>query len=164
MSRYVSKEVALAHPVRRTILELVKEQPGIKLTKLANQIQRKPSTVLWHTNKMNKANLLRNEKVGGARVFYLVAGGRPLRNEILAKARLANPLARHIHEVVARQPGITFEGICATVASNVSRIRWHVRRLTDAGLLCLGNEPGRAAHFYPPSALHASRAGGSNPQ
>lgn len=152
MARYVPKTIALAHPLRRTILELVDGQPGITLTQLALRLECKPSTILWHTTKLRKADLVRSAKVGQSRIFYLVAGGNPLRDLTIEKTHLGNAFARQIHDVVAQRPGITLRGICECVAISSTSIRWHVRRLVDAGLLCLGEEGGRAAHFYPRAA------------
>lgn len=148
MVRYVSKETALGHPMRQAILDLVATHPGISLTQLAQQISCKPSTILWHTGKLRKADLLRTAKVAGLRVFYLPNGGIDLRERVVERTRLANDLARRIHEVVAQRPGITFNGLASQVGANVSALRWHLGRLVADGLLCLGDEPGRALHYY----------------
>lgn len=148
MPRYIPKEEALGNPVRRAILDRIAAQPGISLSQLANDMACKPSTILWHTGKLTKADLLRSTKANGLRMFYVPAGGSDLRERIVTGARLGNPLARRIHEVVAQRPGITFKGISAAVAENVSALRWHVTRLVEEGLLCPGDGPGRALRYY----------------
>lgn len=149
MARYVPKEQALASPTRRAVLGLVAARPGITLTQLAGHLGCRPSTILWHAGKLEAAGLLRSERVGPARVHYLASGGLPLRDAVLGRARLDHPLARRIHELVAQRPGLTLRDLGDAIARDAATVRWHVRKLVSAGLLALGDGPGRADRFYP---------------
>lgn len=149
MARYIAKDDALANAFRATLLEAVAARPGITLTQLADHFGRKPSTIMWHATKLAKADLLRHERLRKVRVFYLVAGGTQLRNAILARSQLDNALARRIHEMVSQRPGITFPDLCAALVHNASVLRWHLRRLVEAGLVYCGATTGRTQHFYP---------------
>ncbi|HUR24706.1 MAG TPA: winged helix-turn-helix domain-containing protein [Candidatus Thermoplasmatota archaeon] len=101
--------------------------------------------------KLTKADLLRTERIGNERVFYLPSGGIAVRNQSLAGVILKNDVARRIHDIVSQQPGITMKGIAARLMGRASSLRWHVKRLVDEGLLCLGEGSGRATEFYPGS-------------
>jgi predicted transcriptional regulator len=149
MARYVTKEFALSNPLRARLLEVVGTQPGITMGELAGRLGCRPSTILWHMTKLEKADLLRSARVGNVRVFYLPSGGAALRERSLAKAVLKNDVARRIHEVVQQRPGITFRDLRLLLAGRASSLRWHARRLVDEGLLRFGDDRGRATSFYP---------------
>lgn len=149
MPRYVTKEFALSSPLRQQLLEVVGHEPGINMGQLADRLECRPSTILWHMTKLEKADLLRSERVGNARVFYLPAGGVEVRHRSLTSAILKNDVARRIHEVVNAQPGITFMALASHVMESASSLRWHAGRLVAEGLLCLGQGRGRSTEFYP---------------
>jgi predicted transcriptional regulator len=158
MTRHVTKEFALSNPLRARLLDVVGAQPGITLCQLAERLACRPSTVIWHMTKLEKADLLRSSRIGNARVFYLPSGGQALRVQSRASALLKNDVARRIHEVVNQQPGITFRGLRLHMMERGSSLRWHARRLVAEGLLCLGEGRGRATAFYPATGPCSSAA------
>lgn len=147
MVRYVSKEQALENPLRQQLLELVKTAPGINMKGLAQALACQPSTVLWHAAMLQRAGLLRTEKVAGLRVFYL-PNGAAVRNQGLEAAMLHHDAARKIHDYVSRNPGSTFASLASNLLINASALRWHVRRLVEGGVVCLDRQ-GRLAILYP---------------
>ena len=149
MARYVTKQFALSSPLRTQLLEIVGQEPGINMCQLAERLSCRPSTIIWHKTKLEKADLLRSERVGNERVFYLPAGGIALRNQSLTSALLKNDVARRIHEIVSQQPGITLKAIAARLMERASSLRWHIKRLVEEGLLCLGQGTGRSTELYP---------------
>lgn len=147
MVRYVSKDQALGNPLRKALLEVVGATPGINMKSLAQALSCQPSTVIWHTAMLQRAGLLRTEKVGGLRVFYLPAS-RAGRNQVIEGALLHHEAARRIHAHVQRNPGATFADMEAGLGMGISVLRWHVRRLVDGGALCLDRQ-GRLAVLFP---------------
>lgn len=147
MVRYVTKEFALSSPFRVKMLEVVGQQPGINMANLAIRLDCKPSTVIWHARKLEAAGMLRNQKAGHLRIFYL-PGGADIRMQTRESALLNNDIARRMHEIVRQEPGITFQGLQQRLIDNIYSLRWHAKRLAEAGLLCLGSE-GRSITLYP---------------
>jgi DNA-binding transcriptional ArsR family regulator len=74
MALYVSREEALAHPVRARLLRLVATDPGVNMKDLAARLGCQPSTLIWHYTKLVRAGLLLTHRVGNERVFRLPAG------------------------------------------------------------------------------------------
>jgi DNA-binding transcriptional ArsR family regulator len=74
MPRFVPKEFALANELRVKMLGIVGDHPGINMTHLAEQLGCKPSTVIWHASKLEGADLLRSQRSGYFRIFYLLRG------------------------------------------------------------------------------------------
>lgn len=155
MARYVTKEFALSNPLRTRLLAVVGQEPGITMRDLAARLECRPSTIIWHMTKLEKADLLRSTRVGNARVFYLPSGGAALRSKSLASVLLKNDVARRIHEVVNQQPGITLRDLRLRLMERGSSLRWHARRLVDEGLLCLGEGRGRSSGLYPVASAGA---------
>lgn len=149
MTRHVSKEFALSNPLRTQLLDVVQSEPGINMSTLSDRLRCRPSTVIWHTTKLERAGLLRSERVGNLRVYYVAAGGIPLRKQTITTTLLQHETARRIHEVVQREPGITLSRLTAQLVENTSVLRWHVRRLVAGGVLCLDSGKGRAFEYYP---------------
>lgn len=149
MPRHVSKEFALSNPLRTQLLDVVQQEPGINMSNLSERLACRPSTVIWHTTKLERAGLLRSERVGNLRVYYVASGGVPLRKQTIATALLQHDTARRIHDVVQREPGITLARLTTQLVENASVLRWHVRRLVAGGVLCLDNGKGRAFEYYP---------------
>lgn len=147
MVRYVSKEQALDSPLRQKLLGIVGSTPGINMKGLSDALGCQPSTVIWHAAMLQRAQLLRTEKVGGLRVFYLPTGQRA-RNQVIEGALLHHEAARRIHDHVSRHPGATFASLEGELGMSMSVLRWHVRRLVDGGALCLDRQ-GRLAVLYP---------------
>jgi DNA-binding transcriptional ArsR family regulator len=74
MALYVPREVALAHPVRERILQLVELDPDLNMKDLAGRLGCQPSTLIWHYTKLVRAGLLLTRREGNERVFRLPAG------------------------------------------------------------------------------------------
>lgn len=148
MVRYVSKDQALGNPLRQQLLDVVAATPGVNMKGLATALDCQPSTVIWHAAMLQRAGLLRTEKVGGLRVFYLPTGGMQSRNDVIEGTLLSNDAARRIHRYVADHPGTTFADLTARLGLQLSALRWHVRRLVDGGIVCLDRQ-GRLAVLYP---------------
>lgn len=147
MVRYVSKEQALGSPLRQEILRVVEATPGVNMKALADHLDVQPSTVIWHAGMLQRAGLLRTEKVAGLRVFYLPAGLKA-RSRGIEAALLHHEAARRIRDAVSGNPGATFAGLADLLGMNPSALRWHVRRLVEGGVLCQDRQ-GRLALLYP---------------
>ena len=61
---------ALAHPVRRRILDLVKESPGCLVQEISTPFAMSRIAVLKHVNRLEQADLLISRKVGRRRQLY----------------------------------------------------------------------------------------------
>ncbi|QFT76997.1 helix-turn-helix transcriptional regulator [Erythrobacter sp. THAF29] len=64
---------ALSHATRRTILDLLRDQPGVTVGKLAGQFDVTRIAIMSHLNVLERAGLVVSEKDGRARKLYLNA-------------------------------------------------------------------------------------------
>lgn len=64
---------ALAHSVRRTILDYLRESPGLSVGELARNFDVSRIAVMNHLAVLEKAELIISEKVGRTRKLYLNA-------------------------------------------------------------------------------------------
>lgn len=61
---------ALAHPVRRQILDIVKERPGCNVNDVAGEFDMSRIGVMKHLSKLEEAELIVSEKDGRDRRLY----------------------------------------------------------------------------------------------
>ena len=62
---------ALAHPTRRTILDHLRDQPGLAVGKLATKFDVSRVAIMSHLGVLERAGLIVSEKDGRSRKLYL---------------------------------------------------------------------------------------------
>lgn len=72
MSHRLSLEEAIRHPRRAAILTAVAENPGIQFRELAAALGVSKTPIDYHTHRLIRSGLLRDEKRGQDRHFYPV--------------------------------------------------------------------------------------------
>lgn len=135
VTRYVSPKEALKNPQRSMLYGFVMATPGVHLKKLSDEFGMKSSSILWHMRKLEAADLVRSEQVGGYRVFHPTEGGVAARELGRAVAAIQNRNAAAILDAIASRPGANTNDLARGLALSAGNVRWHVRRLRDAGLL-----------------------------
>ncbi len=77
----------------------------------------------------------------------------PLFTRIVPARLLDHPARRAIHDAVEAEPGIHFRAICDRLGESPGRVRHHVRKLVDGGLLRARQVPGYTV-YVPADLAH----------
>ncbi len=134
-TKFVNAENVLENDARRNIFEHILENPGCHLRATATALSLSTTNVLWHMRKLEQANLVNSKKFEGYKVFYPVAGGVDSRKKALANAVLRNDNAKQILDYISSNPSAHQREIARAIGVNHGTIRWHLRKLNDAGLV-----------------------------
>lgn len=143
--RHVDNNNVLEHPLRKGIMESVSDQPGVHLRELATLHDTAVTNTQWHLRKLEQAGLIRTQKVGGRRLFYPTQGGIATKQEAVENAATSNPNADRIFGFIQEHIGCDVRQIMEGLGMNPGTIRWHLRRLKEAGLL---SEESHGNHVY----------------
>ncbi|MGB0652562.1 MAG: winged helix-turn-helix transcriptional regulator [Thermoplasmatota archaeon] len=149
------QQQALEHPQRAALYEAIEARPGLHLGAVARDLAMEASSVLWHVRKLQKADLVRTDRVNGFRVFYPVAGGAQAKETARAVTALQNENARRICAAVGDEPGATAGRLAKSLGLNTDTVRWHLRRLREQGLLHDERHARTQAFYAEPLALRA---------
>lgn len=133
--RHVDQNNVLEHPLRKGIMETVQAQPGVHLRELATLHDTAVTNTQWHLRKLEQAGLVRTQKVGGRRLFYPTQGGIATKQAAVMNAATNNPNADRIFAFVSDHIGCDQKQMAQALDLNPGTVRWHVKRLQDAGLL-----------------------------
>lgn len=133
--RHVDKQNVMEHPLRRSLMEMVQDQPGIHLRELANAHGTAVTNTQWHLRKLELADMLRTQKVQGRRLYYPAEGGIEARSEAIANAAIRNPNAEAIFEYLVENSGCNQRTVSESLEMNAGTVRWHLRKLEAAGLI-----------------------------
>lgn len=134
-SRYIDPTVALSNPQRSMLYGFIKGNPGVHLKQLSGEFKMKTSTVLWHVRKLESADLVRSKKANGYRVFYPVSGGIEASKLSEAVTALSNGNARSVFSFVAERADAHVRELAQALVINPGTLRWHLKKLRQAGLL-----------------------------
>lgn len=133
--RHIDKANVLEHPMRRSLLEVVEDEPGVHLRELANRHGTAVTNTQWHLRKLEMAGLLRTQKMQGRRLYYPTAGGVVSKETAMQNAALQNPNAKKIHAYLEHQSGCNQRTLAEGLAMNPGTVRWHLRKMESAGLI-----------------------------
>jgi predicted transcriptional regulator len=134
-TRYVDPKECLQNPQRSMLYGYIKGNPGVHLKQLSESFKMKTSTVLWHIRKLEGAELVKSGKANGYRVFYPTAGGIEAKKLSTAIACMSNGNARSLFDYVLAHPGTGQRSLSDVLTINPGTVRWHMRKLRDAGLV-----------------------------
>jgi predicted transcriptional regulator len=145
--RHVDRENVLEHPMRQAILTTVQDRPGVHLRELAGRHGTAVTNTQWHLRKLEMAGLVKTQKVQGRRLYYPVQGGQVTRAKALENAALSNPNAEALSNFLAAHAGCNQRGLVDGLAMNPGTVRWHLRRLEEAGLVRSIQEGSQTRYF-----------------
>lgn len=122
----------LHHPVRRKLLELVTESPGIHLEAARRAAGIGAGSAAHHVHLLVGGGLVREQRAGRFRRLY-PADVPPL--VIARDAALRQPRAAALYELVRANPGLGLREASRRLSVPASSLQWHAERLARAGLL-----------------------------
>jgi predicted transcriptional regulator len=146
-AKFVNSGNVLENDARRSIFEYIQQHPGVHLRAAATALALSTTNVLWHLRKLEDANLVTSKKFEGYKVFYPVEGGVETKKRAIASSVLRNENAMGILEYVSANPSAHQREIARALGVNHGTIRWHLRKLEEAGLLAPMKRE-HTTHYY----------------
>jgi len=139
----------LEQPMRRRMMEIIKREPGIKISQLCRETTAGWGTIKYHLNLMRRAGLIVARNTG--RDCLLFASDVP-NEELGAHEALRRGRASHLARAIAETPGASQKELCERVHMTRKIIRRYVELLSQAGLVSEKREA-QFQRYYPGPAL-----------
>lgn len=139
-------EKVMEHPKRSELYTHIAEKPGIRLQDLCDETSLSRTAVTHHLRLLEQQHVIVSKRVGRSRHFY-ENGGRYAVHQKEAYALLQNDRAKSIMDTIQKSPGIIQKDICGHLDLQASIAHWHIKRLSEAGLV----EPvkqGRTVQYF----------------
>ncbi|MES2153691.1 MAG: winged helix-turn-helix transcriptional regulator [bacterium] len=126
----ISGDELLEHPNRKTLIALIREQPGIHFRALQRAVGTGSASVQYHLQVLVRAGFVHRHEWKGAVGYYAegseaVPGHDTLRSET----------ARSILEQILGFPGSTANDIALRLGCDPSLVAYHLRQFQGAGLI-----------------------------
>lgn len=131
-SRFKKDEV-LDHDVRSTIYDIIKEDPGISISRVADRASVGWGTAVYHLNVLEENGLVVAMRDGRYKRYYQNGGRYNGKKEALAAIR--NDTTKRVVDAVLHNPGITQTGLCEQLGISAPLAHWHLSRLKDADVI-----------------------------
>jgi len=142
----VTRDNVLDHPTRRQMMEFLAEAGSAHLRRIANALGLSTTNATWHLDKLVKAGLVGQAKANGFRMYYPKGGGRVMRDQCLVTAQLQSENARAVVGFLSAHPGAHQRQVARGLDVNHGTARWHLARLTEAGVLA-AHKDGRLTRY-----------------
>lgn len=133
------QERLLQSALRRQIVELVRENPGIPIGELMKRLPVGWGTLYHHLIKLERSGLLRAAVSGRRRLLYPGDAG-PLGNDPDARSILRGRTAQRLARAIVARPGRSVADIVDEMAESPRVIYYHLKRMLDAGLVTSSSE------------------------
>ncbi len=128
-----TRENALDLPVRRHILDVVSENPGVHMRGLADMMEMALSSLEYHLYHLTRTGHLVTRETGGYKAFYPADGIDRRDKDILYLVR--QEAVRGICMHLLLNPGCTPKEIKEAVDISGPTLSFHLKKLREAGLL-----------------------------
>ncbi len=142
----IEDEDLVDHPVRRRLLETLREDPGLRLSELARGMTQDRSTVRYHLSKLEEADFVEHVGANGSSRWF-VKGQLPP-GDLEAQAVLATGRSSEVYEAIKASPGASLTQIGEELEMHPSSVHRVVERLLEAGLVEKDRE-GRSVSLRP---------------
>lgn len=130
----ISKDDLLDHPLRSTIYETIKTNPGIHVSALSRAVDAGWGTTVHHLKKLQEKELVAVRSVNNQKCYF-ENGGTVGRNMWQQISELKNATAQRIARFIYDHPLQPLTGISETLGISPSLASHHVTKLTKAGVL-----------------------------
>jgi predicted transcriptional regulator len=125
---------------RKNIYENIKANPGIHYMELQRELDIPQGVLAYHLNVLEKREYIKSMQDSKYRRFYL-SGVKSDLKMVLTSVQM------RILNVVNNHPGISQTKISENIGKNRMLVNYHIRILTDAGILAL-EKSGRESQCY----------------
>lgn len=124
---------ALQSPMRRRILALVRDRPGISVSEVARALDTLWTTAAFHVERLESARLVASARIGRRRVLF--PAERIAWDMLEARGLLAEAPCRAVARAIAERPRVGITDLCSATGLSERAVYHHVKRLVDAGLV-----------------------------
>jgi predicted transcriptional regulator len=115
---------------RKNIFEYIKTNQGVHFKKLLRELNFQPGAMSYHLNVLEKGEYIKSIQDGNYRRFYLFGTKSDLKIALTT-------IQLRILSVVNERPGISQSKISDLIGKNRMVVNYHVRILTDAGIIAM---------------------------
>ncbi|EHQ36414.1 MarR family transcriptional regulator [Methanoplanus limicola DSM 2279] len=144
--RRVEKKTVLDHELRGRIYDYIVRNPGVCFTEIEKNLSVNRGTLEYHLRTLRRehriAVLIRKR-----RGFYFENSGRYSRDEMEMLAALRNDTDYIICEYLLQCPGSSRNDIASIIRTTCSTASWHMKRLSDSGVVFPSKE-GRVVSYH----------------
>lgn len=132
--RRLEGDEVLKHDARSTMMDIVKDRPGINEATLARELDVHPSTVRYHARILEEEGFL-TSKADGREIVYF-RSDQPtdkIKQELLKIAR--KPAKRRVIQAVRDTPGLSLSEAARQLDVHPSTVKRHADTLIEKGVL-----------------------------
>ncbi len=142
----ISRDETLENDTRREIYDIVESTPGICIKDVADAADVSYSTASYHLDRLVKTDYLVKDQEGN-KVLYYKNGGTFTKDERELVPILKNHECMRVFEHILENPWCYRAEAAEALGVSHTTVNWHLKRLTDAGLVDEHRE-GRNCHLY----------------
>lgn len=140
-----TKENVLDLEVRRKIVQILQDNPGLHLRELARRLDLAVSTAEYHLYHLTKHGVLATREEAGQKCFFPAKGLDYRDTKILSYLRHEAP--RRILAELLLEPGLTPGQLREILSMPAPTLSFHLKRLRDADLT-VEEADGRTKHVF----------------
>lgn len=129
-----SEARVLESSLRRQIVDIIREEPGIAIGGLLEKLPVGWGTVYHHLSKLERGGVVRCVTSGRRRLLYLVEQGAAGQDPH-QRSLLGGHTTRTIASIVAEGQGMSIEAIVEQSHETPRVVYYHLKRLIEAGLV-----------------------------
>lgn len=124
------EEKVLLNDTRREIYNCIIDNPGIHLRELAKNLNKGISTITWHLRILEKADLIRNRKIGNKIIYY--PKGMDISD--LPLLYLNNKTSQNIFEYILHHPA-HLRKIAEDLDMPVETVRYNLKKMEEMNII-----------------------------
>lgn len=130
----IAKDDILDHPLRSTIFETIRTNPGIHVSALSRAVDAGWGTTVHHLRKLQEKEMVAVRLVNNQKCFFENGGsyGRSTWEQI---SELKNPTAQRVARFVLDHPLQPLTGVSDALQISPSLVSHHVSKMVKAGIL-----------------------------
>jgi len=149
------KDYLLLNDTRRMIYEYILDNPGTHFRDIVRELNISISTATWHLRILEKAGLIKKEKVGNKIVFYPTGMEK---DDLIIVATLNNDRATKIVEYLLNVGEAHARKIARDLNMNVETVRYNLKKLENMGVI-MSEERGNKIVYYVNPEIISSLSG-----
>ncbi len=137
----MEEEEVLSLERRRTVYQFIRSHPGLHMRALERRLGISLGDLRYHLDYLEKRKLI-TSRSDGYRKTYFSARDVYLRDrDLLALLRQRTPRRIILHLMLTQS--VTFESLCEALRVSKSTLSFHMRKLTDRGVVYVRKEERR---------------------
>ncbi|MCA1813640.1 MAG: winged helix-turn-helix transcriptional regulator [Halobacteriales archaeon] len=123
---------ALIHPLREDMLSRIRAHPGIHESQLAREMGLRHTHVQYHLRVLRQSRIVEERRFGGLKCLFEVGKLSEAEKGHAMNLRGRGP---EVLQGIVVEPGITQRDLARKLGMSESSVKWHLDRLTQAGMV-----------------------------